>query len=150
MFTKIICPISSEKVNSHVSRLTVFINVLIMIYFLITLQPIAIFIVSLDYGIRALGYNRYSPICFVASLLINLTGIKPKMVDKAPKVFASRLGFVCAVLGLTFITYEMPTASQGIIGFFAVLAILDSVFNLCVGCMIYNYLVFPFFKKSLE
>ena len=148
MFSTIICPISSEKVDSHVSRLTVFINDAIMVYFLISLQPIVLFIVAIDYGIRATGYNRYSPICFLASFIIRLTGINPKMVDKAPKMFASRLGFICAALGLIFITTNMPMASRSIIGFFVVLATLDSVFDLCVGCMIYNYFVFPFFKKA--
>ncbi len=148
MFTNIICPISTEKVDSHVSRLTVFMNDALMVYFLVSLQPIAIYIVTLDYGIRAMGYNQYSPLCFLASLIVKTTGAAPKMVDKAPKMFASRLGFICAVLGSVFITYNMPMASRGIIGMFVVLATLDSVFDLCVGCMIYNYLVFPFFKKA--
>lgn len=150
MFSSIICPVSAEKVDSHVSRLTVFINDALMVYFLFTLQPIALLIVTVDYGIRAAGYNQYSPLCILSSLIIKATGIQPKMVDKAPKMFASRLGFICAALGLLFITTDFPTASRGIIGLFVVLATLDSVFNLCVGCMIYNYLVFPFFKKSVQ
>jgi hypothetical protein len=148
VFDNIICPISSEKVDSHVSRLTVFINDAVMAYFLFSLQPIAIFTVTVDYGIRAMGYNRFSPLCFLASLIIKVIGVKPKMVDKAPKIFASRLGFICAVLGSVFITMNMPMASRSIIGLFVVLATLDSVFDLCVGCMIYNYLVFPFYNKA--
>ena len=148
MFTNIICPVSSEKVDSHVSRLTVFINDALMVYFLISLQPIAIYIVTIDYGIRALGFNQYSPLCLIASLIIKTTRATPKMVDKAPKIFASRLGFICAVMGSLFISSNMPTASRGIIGMFVVLATLDSVFDLCVGCIIYNYLVFPFFNKT--
>lgn len=58
MFSNIICPISTEKVDSHISRLTVFINDAIMVYFLFSLQPIAIYLVAVDYGIRAAGYNR--------------------------------------------------------------------------------------------
>lgn len=101
MFTKIICPISPEKVDSHVSRLTVFINAALMIYFLVSLQPVPLFLVTIDYGIRAYGYNQYSPLCFISSLVIKLSGTKAKMVAKAPKVFASRLGFVCALMGLS-------------------------------------------------
>jgi len=148
MFTNIICPISPEKVDSHVSRLTVFINAALMIYFLITLQPIPLFLVTLDYGIRAYGYNQYSPLCFISSLLIKTLGTKAKMVAKAPKIFASRLGFFCAVLGTVFILINLPIASRVIIGFFTVLAILDSVFDFCVGCLIYNYFVFPFFENK--
>ncbi len=148
MFADIICPVSSEKVDSHVSRLTVFINAGLMAFFLITLQPIPLYIVTLDYGIRAFGYNQYSPLCFLSSTIIKLLGTKSKMIDKAPKVFASRLGFICAILGSVFLILNMPIASRAIIGFFAVLATLDSVFDLCVGCIIYSYLVFPFFSKK--
>ncbi len=148
MFSNIICPISTEKVDSHISRLTVFINDAIMVYFLFSLQPIAIYLVAVDYGIRAAGYNRYSPLCFLESLIIKISGVKPKMADKAPKIFASRLGFICALLGSLFITVNLPGAALVIIVFFVVLATLDSVFDLCVGCMIYNYLVFPFFKRT--
>ena len=150
MLVKIICPISSERVDSHISRLTVFINDALMVYFLLSLQPIALFIVTLDYGIRAMDYNQYSPLCVLSSLIIKTIGLQPKPVDKAPKIFASRLGFICAVLGSVFITLNMPEASRGIIGLFVALATLDSVFDICVGCMIYNYLVFPFFKEKLS
>ncbi|MBL0023958.1 MAG: DUF4395 domain-containing protein [Saprospiraceae bacterium] len=148
MFTIIICPVSTVKVDSHISRLTVFLNVLLMVYFLFTVASLAILVVAIDYGIRAMGYNQYSPICFIASLIIRISGMKAKMVDKAPKIFASRLGFICATLGFIFITAQLTFASILIVSFFVVLATLDSVFDFCVGCMIYNYLVFPFFNKA--
>ena len=148
MFTIIICPVSTVKVDSHISRLTVFLNVLLMVYFLFTVAPLAILVVAIDYGIRAMGYNQYSPICFIASLIIRISGMKAKMVDKAPKIFASRLGFICATLGFIFITAQLTFASILIVSLFVVLATLDSVFDFCVGCMIYNYLVFPFFNKA--
>ncbi len=149
MLTNLVCPVSAERVDSNVSRLTVFINAALMIAFLFTLQPILLYIVTIDYGIRAAGYNQYSPLCFLSSAITKLIGNKPKMVDKAPKMFASRLGFICAALGVVFISMDIQMASIGIIGFFIVLALADSVFNFCVGCLIYNYLVFPFFKDKM-
>lgn len=148
MFSNIVCPISTEKVDSNISRLTVFIHDMLMVYFMITLHPIAIFIVTIDYFIRAIGYNHYSPICMIASSIIKWTGVKPKMIGKDQKVFASRLGFICALLGSFFILFNLPMASRGIIGLFIALATLDSVFDVCVGCLIYNYLVYPFYKKA--
>jgi hypothetical protein len=150
MFSQIICPVSSKKVDSHISRLTVFMNAVLMICFLFSLEPIFLVVVVIDYGIRAFGYNQYSPLCFLSSLVIKLIRTQPKMTDKSPKVFASRLGFICAVMGWVFVIYGMPVASRLIIGFFEILAILDSVFNFCVGCLIYNYLVFPFFEKKIS
>ncbi len=115
---------------------------------MITLQPIALIIVTVDYFIRALGQNQYSPLCMIARSLVKLSGAAPKMIGKDQKVFASRLGFICAFLGTIFILTNMPMASRGIIGFFIILATLDSVFDVCVGCLIYNYLVYPFYKKA--
>lgn len=147
MLTNIICPISPEKVDSHVSRLTVFINAALMIYFLVSLQPVPLFLVTIDYGIRAYGYNQYSPLCFISNLIVKFIGLKAKMVAKAPKIFASRLGFICALMGSVLIIYNLPIPSLLVVGFFTVLALLDSVFNFCVDCLIYNYLVFPFFEN---
>ncbi len=70
------------------------------------------------------------------------------MTDKAPKIFASRLGLICAVLGSVYIILNMPMEARGIIGLFVVLSTLDSVFYLCVGCMICNYFVFPSFNRA--
>lgn len=148
MFTNIVCPISAEKVDSNTSRLTVFINAALMIAFMFTLQPVLLYIVTIDCAMRAIGYNQYSPLCFIASNLLKLIGSKPKPVDKAPKMFASRLGFICAASGVVFISVDMVIASRSIIGLFICLALADSVLNFCVGCIIYNYLVFPFFKGN--
>jgi hypothetical protein len=144
MLQKIICPISSERIDSNTSRLTVLINTILMVVFLLTLQPVYLYIVTIDYTIRALGSNRFSPICIIASLAIKAIGTKPKMIDKAPKVFASRLGLICAILGMVFFQLEMNLSSQIVIGFFTVLTFLDSVVDICVGCIIYQYIVFPF------
>lgn len=145
--SNIACPISNHKIDSHVSRITVFLNAVLMVHYLLTQQPISLFIVTIDYGIRAFWSNRYSPLCFISNLIVKILGAEAKMVDHAPKVFASRLGFICALFGAFFFLYGMPAASQIIIGLFTVLAVLDSVFNLCVDCLIYHYFVFPFFEK---
>ncbi len=147
MFNNIICPVSFDKVDINVSRLTVFLNAVLMVVFLITLSPVSLYVFTIDYGIRAMGYNKYSPLCILSAQIIKLLGIKPVMRDKAPKVFASRLGLVCAVLACVFMVFNMTVAARIVIGMFAVLAFLDSVFDACVGCMIYHYLVFPFFER---
>jgi hypothetical protein len=50
-------------------------------------------------------------------------------------------GSICIALNLS-------TATIIIIGMWTALAILDSVFDFCVGCLIYNYLVFPFYNNK--
>ena len=148
MFENIICPVSTEKVNSHVSRLTVFLQVIILTYFIFTQQPIPLYLVTIDCGLRALGKNNYSILCLLASFILKLIGVTPTLTGKAPKVFASRLGFICGLTGSILIALHAVTPSLVIIGMWTALAILDSVFNFCVGCLIYNYMVFPFYNKK--
>jgi len=63
----IVCPISTEKIDSNVSRLTVFLNVILIALFLVTLNPIFIIVVTLDYFIRAALEAKYSPLWLLAS-----------------------------------------------------------------------------------
>ena len=53
----------STEMMQHQQAHLFFIHDMLMVYFMITLHPIAIFIVTIDYFIRAIGYNHYSPIC---------------------------------------------------------------------------------------
>ena len=144
----IICPISSENIDSNASRLTVFLNVLLMSGFLITLNPVFISIVAIDYFLRAALDIKYSPIRYVASRAVNAMNLQKKQINLAQKIFASRLGFLCAISSLILILLGYSTASTIIATLLMCLAILDSVFNFCVGCLIYNYLVYPFYKNS--
>ena len=143
MLLHLVCPVSFDQVDSNASRLTVFFNTVLMTVFMFALQPVLLYVVSVDYFIRACGLKKYSPIAFVSQKIVRALEMKPVMIDVAQKTFASRLGFACALFGTIFILNDMPIASMIVIGFFMVLATLDSIFDLCVGCLIYNNLVFP-------
>ena len=144
----LVCPITSEKIDSNTSRLTIFLNVLLMAGFLITLNPVLIIIVSIDYFVRATLDLKYSPIKFVAAGIVNTLNLNKKPINLAQKIFASRLGFLCAISSSILIVLGYNTASIIVAAMLMGLAIMDSVFNFCVGCLIYNYLVYPFYKNG--
>lgn len=148
IFDNIVCPISVEKIDSNVSRLTIFFNVVLMAIYIYTHQPVFIIIVAIDYLIRAAFKVQYSPIRLIAKNIITLLKIKPKPINLAQKVFASRLGTICAVLATVLFYTGNITGSIVVTGILLALSTLDSVFNFCVGCLIYNYLVYPFYKKD--
>ena len=148
MFDNIICPISTERVDSNVSRLTVFFNVVLMVLFILTLQPIFIYLVAFDYFIRAWMDAKYSPLRWLALTIVNSLNLQKNPIDLAQKIFASRLGFLCAFASSILISINYPTAAVGVAALLMVLSVMDSVFNFCVGCLIYNYIVYPFYKKS--
>lgn len=140
----LVCPISDKIVDSNISRLTVFLNVLLMGIFLYTHIPLVIIIVTIDYAIRAFWNTENSPACFTAKHLVRFLNISPKPIDLAPKIFAARLGFLCALTATIFILLNYTTASLVVTTLLITLSTLDSVFNFCLGCWIYAYIVIPF------
>ena len=147
-FKDVVCPISIEKIDSNVSRTTIFINVILMVFFVFTLHPIFIAIVTLDYFIRATLDIKYSPIRLIALQIVSLFKLHKKPINQAQKVFASRLGVICAGSALVILLLGFSKTSIVIASILLVLSTLDSVFNFCVGCLIYNYLVYPFYKNK--
>ncbi len=150
LFNNMVCPISVEKIDSNISRTTVFFNVLLMVVFLISYNPIFAIIVAADYFIRAVFKPKYSPLRYIAALIIGSLSLKSKPINLAPKVFASRLGMLCAVASVVFYFTDMYWASVSVMGLLMVLSFADSVLNFCVGCLIYNYIVYPFYKHRVR
>ena len=147
-FDNVVCPISTEKTDSNVSRLTIFFNVVLMALYIYTQSPVYIVIVAVDYLIRAVYKVTYSPIRFIAYNIVKTLPLKPKSINLAQKVFASRLGMICAATATILYFTGNITGSIVVTGILLTLSTLDSVFNFCVGCLIYNYLVYPFYKKA--
>lgn len=141
----LVCPISTERIDSNVSRATVFLNVVLMALFIITQKPVFIYLVAFDYFIRATINGKYSPLRLIAYTTVNSFNLKKKPIDLAQKIFASRLGLLCAVASSILISLNLTTAAIVVAGFLMILSIMDSVINFCVGCIIYNYIVFPFY-----
>ena len=77
---KLVCPISTQTIDSNVSRLTVFLNVILMGTFLITSNPVFIIVVAIDYFLRAFVNIKYSPIRLVAMAVIGIFKIKKKPI----------------------------------------------------------------------
>lgn len=150
LVNNMVCPISIEKTDSNLSRITGFIRVILMGLFLYTYDPIFAYIVAGDYLIQSVLKPIYSPLHFLASVISKGLNLKKKPVNLAPKLFALRLGMICAVLALVFFLFEMHLASVITMSMLMILAIADSVLNFCVGCLMYNYLVYPFYKHRIR
>lgn len=45
-----------------------------------------------DFTLRSLNLNKFSPLAFIAGVMIKLLQIKNKPVDRAPKRFAAFVG----------------------------------------------------------
>lgn len=143
----LVCPISVQQINEYVSRVTAGILVSLISIFLISQNEIFLIIAVIDFGFRVFEKVKFSPASWFVSKIFNITGLPKKMVNKAPKVFAARLGFFLSAisLGLFFIS---PISATIIVGILGICVFADAAFNFCIGCVIYHYIVFPFYKKN--
>lgn len=141
----IICPVSNIKIDSNVSRLTVFMNAVLLALYLLTGNPVLVVVVAIDYAIRAIWQPKYSPIRFLAMRIANNLYVPEKLIDQAPKLFASRVGFLFAITSTLLFAFSGP-ASLLVAGVLLVFTTLDSVLDFCVGCLVYTVVVLPFYN----
>lgn len=142
----LICPISVEKINKNVVRINGALVVLsVLLYILIGSIWIMVFLL-VDFIIRGFTSIKGSPYSFVAKKLNHMIGLKPIMIDKAPKLFASRVGAVFALTSVSLYLIS-PTSSMVVASVLMFFAFLEAVFDFCVGCVVYTYIVLPLNKK---
>ena len=98
-FNQLICPVSPERVDENRVRATAFGVVITMGAFFITGNAIFPALLAGDFYIRAFTKFPYSPLSLLSNLFVKAMGTKPVLIDKAPKMFAARIGLL-----LTFVT----------------------------------------------
>jgi hypothetical protein len=141
--SNLICPISPETTDKRASRVgAVLTATLLVVYAATGVWPLLVFVVA-DYVVRVLTPYR-APIARLGAAAVRITGRPPKPMNKGPKIFAWRIGFLMAAVSLVLLPVS-PTASAIVAAALAGFNVLDGVGNLCVGCVIYTYLVLPYF-----
>lgn len=138
--------ISKNYLDAHVVRLVAL--QVIIITLLILYRPnlyLAIFL-TLDFAIRAFT-TMPSPLASIAKIIIRQLGLKPKPVFAPPKKFAAALGFAFSLLiGLT-ISRDYKVAGYIIGSLLTFCALLESAFNICIGCYVYDWTVAPILNR---
>lgn len=140
--SSLICPISSETIDKQASRGGATLTALLLVAYAISGAWPILFAVTADYVIRVLTPYR-PPISMLSGRLLKAAKVGPHPMNKGPKVFAWRIGFVLAVVA-TLLLPVSPPASVAVAVMLAGFNVLDGILNLCVGCVIYTYLVLPY------
>ncbi len=131
------CPITFESVDENVVRMhAAFIAILAMVFIWTGSLYVLLFLLY-DFAIRVAGYRSYSSIFLVSRYIIKKLSIKTALTDMGPKAFATKigLGFMFIATGLLLSNYLL--ASVIVMAILAVCAILEAIFNYCVGCQFY-------------
>lgn len=143
----IVCPISDQRVNEQVTRLNAMFTIgIIVLAFVLNSVSLFIFLMA-DFFIRAFTEIKFSPISFASHSLSNTLNLPVRLIDKAPKIFAARLGFLMTtvIAGLFIFSFKITSVIVAAVLIF--FASLEFFFAICAGCLIYNYLILPFYKK---
>lgn len=138
----LICPISSEKVNKSVVRTIGFLVASTVVLYAVTGSILFMLLLLADFTIRAFTTLKTSPYTWIATKISQSLKLKSSYIDKAPKLFASRVGFLFS-LSAVVVYFANPTISLVIALTLMSFALLESVFDFCVGCVVYTYIVLP-------
>jgi len=143
----IVCPISDQRVNEQVTRLNALFTIGTIILAIILNSGILFVFLMADVFIRAFTELKFSPISFASHYLSHALSLPVRLIDKAPKIFAARLGFLMTAVIAGLFIFDLKTASIVVSGILIFFAGLEFLFAICIGCTIYTYLILPFYKK---
>lgn len=143
----LVCPISDQRINEQVTRFNAFFAIAVIVSAFVFNSIFLLAFLMADFFIRAFTEIKFSPISFVSHYLSNTLNLPVKMIDKAPKIFAARLGFLMTTAIAVLFVLELELASVIVSGMLVFFASLEFVFAICIGCTIYTYLILPFYKK---
>ncbi len=148
MIKNIVCPVSKEKIQENQPRVVAtFVALLLLSYILSGFLPI-LFFMGYDFFMRGFNKGRYSPILLLSKPITDKYFSSGKLIDKAPKMFAARLGGGMTLLIIALHVAQFMTGASLVAGMVVVLSGMECILNICVGCYVYSWLVVPFFSVS--
>lgn len=145
---QLICPVSTERVDENRVRVTAFGVIILMGLFFMTHSPVFPAILLVDFYIRAFSRLKNSPLSWLARYFVKAVGTQPVWIDKAPKVFAARIGLLLTSLILAASLLNMALLATITGATLVCFAFLECGLNFCAGCWVYTYLVYPLVRKK--
>jgi len=143
----LVCPISDQRVNEQITRLNAMLVIgIIVLAFVLNSLSLFVFLMA-DFFIRAFTNLKFSPISFASHSLSNALNLPIRMIDKAPKIFAARLGFLMTLAMALLLIFSFKITAIAVAAILIFFASLEFFLAICVGCLIYTYLILPFYKK---
>ena len=145
MTNNISCPVDHVSISENRVRITAFLVFLTVLTFLFSgYWPVAL-LLALDFFLRGFGYGAYSPLFVLSGWLGRRIVISVRSVDRAPKLFAARLGFIFSDCLLIAAACGVRPMAYCLVFLLLILSFLESVFGFCAGCVFYSVLkkVFP-------
>jgi hypothetical protein len=89
-----------------------------------------------------------APISWLAMHFVKRMGTHPIWIDKAPKIFAARVGLLLALIAMAaaFLGWSLTSYIAG--STLVIFAFLECGLNFCAGCWVYTYVVYPLVRRG--
>ncbi len=107
----LVCPISDQRVNEQVTRFNAMFTIGIIVLAFVMNSAILFVFLMADFFMRAFTEIKFSPLNFASHYLSNTLNLPVKLIDKAPKVFAARLGFLMTTVISGLFILDLKIAS---------------------------------------
>jgi hypothetical protein len=144
------CPISKDKINENVARVSAFFTIIITLGGLYFKSPLVLSALAIDFSLRAFTSGNYSPLKYISKKVSNIFGFSQKLVDAAPKKFAAALGAIFSISIAALLLFQLTLSAEALSAILLICAALESFKGFCVGCIIYTYILLPFLSKDIS
>ena len=140
----LVCPVSDKYIDENIARLNAFFTLGLILVFLLSPYKWVILLVAVDLILRRSMGGRFSYINRISNLTQGLLTLKRVNINAGPKLFAANVGLLLSVSIALFYFTGLTGVSYVLAGALAFFTALESLFNICVACIIY-----PFVSKVL-
>ena len=132
------CPISDELVGETTTRVIAASVLAVAVAFVATKSPWIPALLAADFGLRAFGRGRWSPIGVFAKHVVMTFSLADPTVNAAPKRFAAVIGFGLMLTSTILAFTEYARTGGALVGVLAICATLEAACGYCVGCKLYS------------
>lgn len=144
---QLVCPISEERINEQVTRLNALFGIILLVAGFVFNSVFFFVFLLADFYTRAFTKAKFSPISYLSNSMVNALNLNKKSIDKAPKIFAARIGFLMTLAITVLFMLQLNTAALIVGGVLIFFASLEFALAVCMGCILYTYLILPFYRK---
>jgi hypothetical protein len=129
-----------NPVNEKVARTVAGLVVLLTVATLIFRSPWLLWPLAVGFLLRVAFGPRVSPFALLASRVIAPRLGPARLVPGPPKRFAQAIGAVLSTAALVAYYLGAPTVSWVLVAMITIAAVLESVFAICLGCIVFGRL----------
>lgn len=127
-----------NPVNEKAARVVAGLVVVTAVTALVAQAPWLVWLLALGFLLRVLSGPRFSPFGLVATKVVAPRLGRPKLVPGPPKRFAQTLGLLMSLAAALCLTLGATTVGWVLVGLLVVAATLESVFAVCLGCIVFG------------